>query len=208
MSAAAVLSSSRHVCELPKTVCVCDRVSKELENVKEFDALLKEAIEALVKYLSQTETGTIDVIVKTLAGNNKPVKLPLVATVGDLKDALSDVAPAGQLRLIYRGKEMSNNGDFLRLFDLDKGATIHAVLRLRGGMYHPSSSHSDFEKLTCRTQLENIREVFRTTNKQIKRIKSFLSEKDSRKRPLEEGEENKEEEIASKRARGNDSDDE
>jgi ubiquitin len=82
-----------------------------------------------------------DLFVKTLTGKSITVTVPNNATVKYLKEAIQDKEgiPPEQQRLIYSGEGLSDEMAQLADYNIRNEATLHLVLRLRGGMMHDTS---------------------------------------------------------------------
>ena len=87
--------------------------------------------------------GTIQVHVKSLIGRTTTVRARWDDTVYTLKRRIRDVdgIPEDQQRLVFAGAQLDDDRTLhdCRVWD---GATVHQILRLRGGMFHPSSGRS------------------------------------------------------------------
>jgi ubiquitin len=73
-------------------------------------------------------------LVKTLTGKTIVLEVKLADTVKSVKDQIVDREgiPAEQQRLIYAGKQM-DDGQTLTSYGVTDNATVHLVLRQRGG---------------------------------------------------------------------------
>jgi hypothetical protein len=88
--------------------------------------------------------------VKTMTGLLHTITVVPSMTVLELKyliEKIEQYAP-DQQRIVYSGKQLSDENQ-LKDYSIQPDVTIHLIIRLRGGMFHETSSRKDMEPLQC-----------------------------------------------------------
>jgi len=95
------------------------------------------------------------VTIKSMTGKYTTVYIHDKMTIKEVKDELEkiDKIPPHHQRLVFNGKELHDDC-LVESYHLQKSDIIHIILRLRGGMFHETSSRIDHETLEQATLLE------------------------------------------------------
>jgi large subunit ribosomal protein L40e len=97
----------------------------------------------------------ITVHIKTATGKSMFIKINPSDTILQLKKKIyleEDVSLESQ-RIIYGGKQLDDHHTICH-YNITAESILHIVLRLRGGMFHKSSSRADFVSLNYSNKME------------------------------------------------------
>jgi len=97
----------------------------------------------------------INVHIKTATGKSIYIKINPIDTILQLKKQIylqEDVSLESQ-RIIFGGKQLDDHHTLCH-YNITNETTLHIILRLRGGMFHKSSSRADFVSLNYSNKME------------------------------------------------------
>lgn len=111
------------------------------------------------------ESFSIDI--KTLTGKIIPMTVTKETTVNEMKKQIETTEHyfPDQQRILYNGKELREDAN-LHEYSVQNNDILHLVLRLRGGMFHETSSRKDMvflcTKLTLKQEIEFLERLLRS----------------------------------------------
>lgn len=102
-----------------------------------------------IKQIVKLKHRSIQLTIKTLTGKTITIDASAETTIDQLKEKIQyrEDIPPDQQRLVYAGQDLEDERT-LEDYCIENRATLHLVLRLRGGMFHTTSARADFLKLS------------------------------------------------------------
>lgn len=97
--------------------------------------------------------------IRSLTGNETRVTVHHKMLVSELKELIEkqDQTAFDQQRLVYNGKQLEDERT-LDYYNIIQDTVVHIILRIRGGMFHETSSRKDFDSVQWVT-LESIEDL-------------------------------------------------
>lgn len=88
--------------------------------------------------------------IKTATGRFHSIDVTPSMTVMELKHQIQKVEmyEPDQQRIVYSGEQLSDDKQ-IKDYPISADTTLHLIVRLRGGMFHETSSRKDMELLGC-----------------------------------------------------------
>lgn len=115
-----------------------------------------DSSESFTKVKIDTIEEHFPIQVKTMTGLLHTINVTPSMTIMQLKLQIQKVEQytPDQQRIVYSGKQLSDDNR-IKNYPISADATLHLIIRLRGGMFHETSARKDMELLQC-TLLEEI----------------------------------------------------
>ena len=124
---------------------------RQAKPFKEQHSIAKRIIEPSIHILPQF----INIQIKTVTGKSIFVKINPAETILQLKKQIylmEDISLESQ-RIIFGGKQLEDNHTLCH-YNITNESTVCIIIRLRGGMFHKSSSRADFISLNYSNKME------------------------------------------------------
>jgi hypothetical protein len=86
--------------------------------------------------------------IRSLTGKETHTRVHHKMRVSELKELIEkqNQTPFDQQRLVYNGKQLEDERT-LDYYNITQDTVVHIILRIRGGMFHETSSRKDFDSV-------------------------------------------------------------
>ncbi|CEM04552.1 unnamed protein product [Vitrella brassicaformis CCMP3155] len=139
-------------------------VDEQVHHLQHLKAEAKEGADKMREMAREVaeeakERGGTQIFVKTLHGKTVTLDVQLDDSVLAIKRQLQDKEdiPVDSQRLMFGGRQLEDNL-MLMYYNIKLESTLHLVLRLRGGMFHPTSGREGFEASTDPSPEDELKE--------------------------------------------------
>jgi len=114
---------------------------------------IEELFAQLIKIVPKIHHEPFPVTAVTLTGRILHIQVDPNDTILQVKQEIykQDQLPLDQQRLVFNGTTLEND-KFVYEYGIKSDSRLHLILRLRGGMFHESSSRSDFLSLSYKSK--------------------------------------------------------
>ena len=119
------------------------------------DADFKTPVDHVTSVQIYIQPAIINLGIKTATGRLFSISVLSQGTILDLKKQIyisQDISLDSQ-RIIYKGKQLEDHKRICE-YGITSTSILHIVLRLRGGMFHKSSSRADWVSLNYNDKME------------------------------------------------------
>ena len=114
---------------------------------------------------NQINNDSFTITTVTITGRELKITICPMNKIVDIKKEIykQDEIPLDQQRLVFKGCKLEDD-KYIHEYGMDETSRVHLVLRLRGGMFHETSSRTDYILIENRYLLEKGLRMIRYMN--------------------------------------------